>query len=101
VIVEKLGTNGDASLFKGVMVRYLDQLRDVLRERKQHPDAAEAMDRCIRRSVVSMLQHSVGGSEGLYTAEWHEEGKDRTANFNSQTSALAALVAALPPKGKD
>lgn len=92
VIVEKLGTNGDSALFKGVFVRYLAQLRDVLREKKLHPGAAQEIDRCIRSSVGSLLRHGIG-PDGLFSAEWHEGAKDRRTNFQTQVSALAALVA--------
>jgi predicted alpha-1,6-mannanase (GH76 family) len=95
VIVEKLGTSGDASLFKGIFARYLAQLRDTLNAKKLHPETAQQLDHHLRASVASLLQHSVG-ADGLLTAEWHEGGKDRAANFNTQTSALAALVAVLP-----
>ncbi|MDB6148943.1 MAG: hypothetical protein JWQ44_391 [Chthoniobacter sp.] len=95
VLVEKLGTEGDACLFKGVFVRYLAQLRDVLRAQKLHPTALQEIDRCIHSSVGSMLQHSLG-ADGLFTAEWHEGAKDKRSNFNTQVSALAALVAMLP-----
>ncbi|MEA3211052.1 MAG: hypothetical protein QOE70_4109 [Chthoniobacter sp.] len=94
VITEKLGTQGDASLFKGVLVRYLAQLRDVLQAHKLHPELAQELDRCLRSSATSLLEYSVG-ADGLFTAEWHAEAKDRKTGFNSQVSALAALIAAL------
>ena len=96
VLVEKLGTNGwDPGLFKGILARYLAQLRDVLNEQKLHHDFAQQLDRCIRASAASLIQHSLG-DDGQYAIEWHEGAKDQTRNFNTQTSALAALVAALP-----
>jgi predicted alpha-1,6-mannanase (GH76 family) len=94
VIVEKLGTSGDASLFKGIFARYLAQLRDALNAAKLHPETAREIDRHLHASVASLLQHSIG-ADGLFTAEWHEAAKDRAANFNTQTSALAALVTVL------
>ena len=96
VIVEKLGTNGwDPGLFKGVFARYLGQLRDVLNDRKLHADTAQEIDRSLRSSVASMIAHSLG-ADGQYACEWHEGAKDQRRNFNTQTSALAALVSALP-----
>ncbi|MHA3773439.1 glycoside hydrolase family 76 protein [Verrucomicrobiota bacterium sgz303538] len=95
VIVEKLGTGGDACLFKGVFVRYLAQLRDVLNARKLHPAVAQNIDRCIRSSVTSLLKHS-SKPDNLYSAEWHADASDQTRNFNTQASALAAMVAVLP-----
>jgi predicted alpha-1,6-mannanase (GH76 family) len=100
VIIEKLGTKGwDPGLFKGIMVRYLAGLRDVLNARKIHPETALEIDRCIRSSAVSLLRHSVS-PDGEYTAEWHSGAKDRSANFNTHTSALAALVAVLRDERK-
>jgi predicted alpha-1,6-mannanase (GH76 family) len=95
VIIEKIGTRGDASLFKGIFVRYLAQLRDTLLAAKLHPEMTQQVDRHLRASVASLLQHGIA-ADGLFTAEWHESAKDRTTNFNTQTSALAALAALLP-----
>ena len=97
VIVEKLGTGGDAALFKGVFARYLGQLRDALNDAKVHPEMAQQIERHLLASAASLLQHSIG-QEGLFTAEWHEGARDRAANFNTQTSALSALAALLPAK---
>ena len=94
VLVEKLGTKGDASLFKGVFIRYLAQLHDLLRAQKRHSRIADEIERCIRNSVNSMLQHA-RAPEGVFTVEWHEGAKDRGTGFNAQVSALAALVALL------
>lgn len=95
VLVEKLGTKGDASLFKGVFARYLGQLRDVLIAEKVHAETAARIDRVLRASVASMLVHGVG-TDGFYRAEWHEGAKDAEEGFNAQISAIAALVAMLP-----
>ena len=96
VIIEKLGTNGwDPGLFKGVFIRYLAQLRDVLNARKLHPDIARQLDRCIRSSADSMIRNSLG-DDGQFSISWHEGATDQTRNFNTQTSALCALVAVLP-----
>jgi predicted alpha-1,6-mannanase (GH76 family) len=96
IIVEKLGTGGwDPGLFKGVLVRYLGQLRDVLNAKKLHPEAARQIDQCIRASMASMLRNSVA-ADGQFAIEWHPGAKDQTRNFNTQTSALASLVAVLP-----
>ncbi len=97
VIVEKLGTGGDATLFKGIFARYLGQLRDVLVDSKLHPEMVEQIDRHLRASVASFLQYGVG-ADGLFMADWHEGEKERAGNFNTQTSALSALVASLPAK---
>jgi predicted alpha-1,6-mannanase (GH76 family) len=95
VLVEKLGTSGwDPGLFKGIFARYLGQLRDVLKAGKLHPELALEIDRVLRASAASMLENSLA-ADGQYTIEWHKDAKDQTRNFNTQTSALALLVAVL------
>ena len=97
VLVEKLGLNGwDPALFKGVCARYLGQLRDVLNTRHLHPETAQQIDRCLRASAASLIR--IGPAEdGQYPIEWHAGAKDTTTrNFNTQTAALALLVALLP-----
>ncbi|MES2571606.1 MAG: glycoside hydrolase family 76 protein, partial [Verrucomicrobiota bacterium] len=98
VLLEKLGTSGwDPGLFKGICIRYLAHLRDVLDSKGMHPETAREIDRCIQASVASLLRHGVG-EDGQYTIEWHESAKDRTRNFNTHLSALTALIALLPDK---
>jgi predicted alpha-1,6-mannanase (GH76 family) len=96
VIIEKLGTKGwDVGLFKGVLARYLGQLRGVLNARRLHPELAQQLDDCVRRSAASLIEHS-SGADGQYGIEWQEGGRDQTRNFNTHVAALAALVAVLP-----
>lgn len=95
VIVEKLGTTGDASLFKGVYARYLAHLRDVLNATKQEPAIAQKIDHHIRVSADSLLQHFPKPKEP-FGADWSGDVQDPSRNFNTQTSALTALVAVLP-----
>lgn len=94
VVVEKLGVTGwDPGLFKGVCVRYLAQLRDVLVARKLHPATARQIDRCLRASAASLLRQRPA-RDGQYTIEWHAGAKDSTtSNFNTQVSAITLLVA--------
>ena len=92
VIVEKLGTSGDACLFKGIFVRYLAQLRSVLQTRKSHLEIVAEIDRCIHSSAKAIIENGPG-ADGLYPAEWHQGAADTTTNFNTQVSALTALVA--------
>jgi predicted alpha-1,6-mannanase (GH76 family) len=95
VIVEKLGTSGwDVGMFKGVFIRYLSQLRDALNASPRHTEMARQIDRVIRSSTASLLEHGIG-EDGCYTVAWEEGGKDRSTSFNTQTSGLAALTATL------
>lgn len=97
VLIEKLGTSGDASLFKGVFARYLAQLRDVLKVRGVHTATCEKIDSVLAASAASALKVA-RGEGGYFKAEWHEGAKDQSAGFNSQVSVLAALVGALEAK---
>jgi predicted alpha-1,6-mannanase (GH76 family) len=99
VIVEKLGTRGDASLFKGIFVRYLGQFRDLLNARHVHPETAKLLDQTIHASVASLLQHGVA-EDGFFRAEWHAGAKDQATGFNAQLSALIALTAVFPPPAR-
>ncbi len=97
VVIEKLGTSGDASLFKGIFVRYLAQLRDVLNAKKLHPEAAKEIDQCIRSSVTSLLQHC-GKPGELFSCQWHAGEENGARDFNTQVAALAAMAAVLPDR---
>ncbi|HWB06750.1 MAG TPA: glycoside hydrolase family 76 protein [Verrucomicrobiales bacterium] len=95
VLVEKLGTRGwDVGLFKGVCMRYLGQLRDVLREQKLHAPVADEIDTNLRSSAVSMIANA--DKDGQYGLQWHKDAKDQDYNFNTHTSGLIAIVALLP-----
>ena len=95
VIFEKIDTRGDACLFKGIFARYLAQFLDVLRDRGSHGELAEEIERSLRASAAAFIENGVG-ADGLYPAEWHKGARDTRANFNTQVSALAGLVALLP-----
>ncbi len=95
VLIEKIGTKGDAILFKGVFARYLGQLRDALLAARLHPETSQRLEAVLQASAASMLQHDVA-EDGAFLAEWHEGARDRTASFNAQVSGLALLVATLP-----
>lgn len=97
VLFEKLGTSGDASLFKGVFARYLGQLRDVLNAQKLHPETVQQIARTLRASVASLLSHGVG-KDGFFRTEWHEGAKEQSLGFNAQLSGIAVLVASLGSK---
>jgi predicted alpha-1,6-mannanase (GH76 family) len=100
VLVEKLGTKGwDVGLFKGILMRYLGQLRDVLRNSKLHAPLAEEIDRVLRSSAVSMI--SAADKDGQFGLQWQKDAKEQDYNFNTHTSGLKALVAVVPaPVGK-
>jgi predicted alpha-1,6-mannanase (GH76 family) len=100
VLVEKLGVSGwDPGLFKGVSVRYLGQLRDVLAARKLHPETARQIDRCLKASAASLLRPGPA-RDGQYPIEWHAGAKDtKTYNFNTQVSAMVLFVAVLRESG--
>jgi hypothetical protein len=99
VILEKCGTSGDASLFKGVLVRYLGQLRDELRRREILPEFAAEIDARIRISATAILGRV--NAEGFYPADWHDGGTNQQTGFNQQVSALTALTAVLPGRYVD
>ncbi|RZJ53006.1 MAG: hypothetical protein EOO44_09935, partial [Flavobacterium sp.] len=85
IAIEKLGTGGDATLFKGIFIRYLAQLRDVLNVRKQHQEVASQIDACIRKSVTSLLQRSEKSDE-LFGCHWHPCMDPETRDFNTQVA---------------
>ncbi|MGV3532973.1 MAG: glycoside hydrolase family 76 protein [Chthoniobacteraceae bacterium] len=95
-VYEKLGTGGDAGLFKGIFLRYLAQLRDRLAVDGAHPEMAARLEHTIRASAAAALQHGIGKEE-LFTAEWHKGASDQKADFGTQVSGLLPLTAALPP----
>ncbi|HEX2747549.1 MAG TPA: glycoside hydrolase family 76 protein, partial [Verrucomicrobiales bacterium] len=95
VLVEKLGTSGwDPGLFKGVLMRYLGVLRDVLRDRKFQPALAEEIDKNLRSSVKSMILNATD-KNGQYGVQWRKEPKGQEFNYNTQTAGLAALASLL------
>jgi len=96
VLFEKLGVKGwDPGLFKGILARYLGQLRDVLNAKGLEPQLAAKIDQSLRASAASLLQYGIA-ADGQFAVEWHEGAKEHTANFNTQVSGLALLIAAMP-----
>lgn len=96
ILIERLGTKGwDGCLFKGIMARHLRQTRDFLAARNLHPETVASIDRCLSesaRAIVALTR----GKDGLLPAEWHAGAKFLECNYNTQLSAITALVAALP-----
>lgn len=90
-IVEKLGIRGDASLFKGIFVRYLAQLRDTLMKRQIHLETAAKIDHVIRSSAASILRSSTDSQE-LYPPDWRVSSDPGKPSFQSHLSALIALL---------
>lgn len=98
VLYEKLGTEGwDVGLFKGIGARYFGILSRTLRRGKLHGDVVRAIDRVLEASAAAILNSKM--KDGLYPLEWHEPPRAEIHNFNTQLSALVALVAALPARG--
>ena len=97
VLYEKLGTDGwDVSLFKGVCARYFGTLSRTLRKEGRHLDAADQLDRVLRSSAAEIVKLPM--KDGLYPLEWQESPRAEVYNFNTQLSALTALVAAIPAR---
>ncbi len=93
VIVEKMGTRGDAALFKGIFVRYLAQLRDMLAGQKLHPEVAAKINRATSNSAAALMQIPLG-PEDLYPADWRPGAVRERSDFETQLSALIALLIA-------
>lgn len=95
VLIEKLGTKGwDVGLFKGVCMRYLGQLRDVLQERKLHAATVAEIEKVLRASVESMIAGA--DKDGQFGLQWHKGASGQDYNFNTHTSGLMTLAAAIP-----
>ena len=105
VLQEKLGVSGwDGCLFKGIMTRGLAGLRDALRTAGRRPEVVARLEK-ILTTTAAALYSCQPDKDGQYPADWHPGGKNQERNFNTDTSALLALIAALPapqpaPKGK-
>ena len=98
VLVEKLGFKSwDPCLFKGILMRYLGQLRDVLRVKKLHPATADEIDKLLRSSATAMI--AAADKDGQFGVQWQKDAPGQEYQFNSHTSGLMALVAVprIPP----
>jgi len=78
-------------------MRYLGQLRDVLREQKLHPATADEIDKVLRSTVTSMI--AAADKDGQFGVQWQKSAGGQDYNFNAHTSGLMALVAATPSAG--
>ena len=95
VIVEALGTSGwDGALFKGILARYLRQTSDALKRNSVELEAAKKIDRILAATTASILKHAVA-ADGQFLGDWNAEPKNRDVNYNTDLSALIALVAGL------
>ena len=96
VIIEKLGTSGwDGALFKGILARYLRQTSDSLKLHHLHPETARKIDSILQTTAKSILNFAAT-KDGQFLGDWNEKPKNQDKNFNTDLSALIALVAALP-----
>ena len=86
---------GDQPLFKGIFLRYLQQLRDVL-DTSDDPGRAACAAR-IHAFIdfnVAAMQANARDADGMFADTW-EPGVVHAWGFPSQVSAMAALLAGL------
>jgi predicted alpha-1,6-mannanase (GH76 family) len=95
VLVEKIGTGGDAALFKGVLARYLAQLRDTLVAHRIHPEMASEIQQDLEASATSLLAQPVA-DDGLFPAEWQKSDQHGHGNFDTEVAGLMLLTTLLP-----
>lgn len=94
VLFEKLGTDGwDVGMFKGICSRYFAILSRSLKRHRLHPEVVARLDRVLAASAAAILKSP--RENGLYPLEWHEPPRAKIHNYNTQLSALIALVAAV------
>lgn len=98
VLREALGTSGwDGALFKGILARYLRQTSDAFKRRSIHLPLAKKIDDILTTSAASILKFAAT-EDGHFLGDWNAQPKNKDKNFNTDLSALIALVAALPAK---
>ena len=94
VLYEKLGADGwDVGVFKGICARYFGILSHSLKRQKVHAEVSAKLDRVLAASAGAILELPRDG--GLYPLEWQKPPRARTANYNTQLSALIAIAAAI------
>lgn len=95
VIVEKLGTSGwDGALFKGIFARYLRQTSDAFKKHTVHLELAKKIDDALTVTANSILNHAMA-EDNQFAADWNQHPKNAERNFNTDISALMALLAAM------
>lgn len=93
VLFEKLGTDGwDVGLFKGICARYFGILAKSLRREKMHPEVVARLEQVLSATAAAILKSP--RDQGLYPLEWQPEPQAAIHNYNTQLSAMIALVAA-------
>ena len=98
VLYEKLSTDGwDVGMFKGICTRYFAILARTMRRGNLHAETAGRIERVLEASAAAILRSKT--KDGLYPLEWQEAPRAEIHNFNTQLSALIAVVAALPLRG--
>jgi predicted alpha-1,6-mannanase (GH76 family) len=94
VLYEKLGTDGwDVGMFKGICARYFGSLSRTLKKQRLHPEVSAALDRVLAASAGAILK--LPQVNGLYPMEWQQPPRAKVVNYNTQLSALIALLAAM------
>jgi predicted alpha-1,6-mannanase (GH76 family) len=94
VLFEKLGTDGwDVGMFKGICARYFGILAKSLRRQKVHPELIGRLEQVLSATAAAILKSP--RDQGLYPLEWQAEPRAAIHNYNTQLSALIAVVAAV------
>jgi predicted alpha-1,6-mannanase (GH76 family) len=94
ILFEKLRTDGwDVGMFKGICARYFGILERSLRRNRVHPEVAERLAAVLQSSAAAILKSP--RENGWYPLEWQEAPRAGIYNYNTQLSALIALVAGM------
>ena len=92
--MQKLGTSGwDRALFKGILARYLRQTSDSLKLHGTRLETAKKIDSILQTTAQSILKFAAT-NDGQFLGDWTENPKNQDKIFNTDLSALIALVAA-------
>ncbi|MCW1885001.1 glycoside hydrolase family 76 protein [Luteolibacter flavescens] len=94
ILYEKLSTDGwDVGMFKGICARYFGTLSRTLKRQKIHPGVSAQLDRVLAASAGAILK--LPQEDGLYPLEWQQPPRAKVVNYNTQLSALIAVLAAI------
>lgn len=93
ILYEKLSTEGwDVGMFKGICARYFSILARSLRKHGVHLETATLLENVLQATAKAILSQPT--EQGLYPLEWQPAPRAEHHNFNTQASALIALIAA-------